>query len=156
MRLDALKQSEVAVDHRHHTLAVRQVGLDQRGVAREAEPGDLAIAMARELNDVWVVGIEYRHAFGQDDIHLRAIHLHAFGVTVNFVGGQVFCPVDLGDDANLAAFVGQAFAEQLVCTIFNNCGLHFTVHENAPRIFKIGAITAMQEALVYKEPGTAR
>ena len=112
----------------------------ERVVAGQAVEQHLAVAQARQVGHLGVVGVEYARAFVQHHVDLGAQHArHLLGFT-HVVVGQVFPALHVGHDADQAAVVGQAFLQDGACRGLHHGGLRQAVGQQAVRAGPVGGV----------------
>src|SRR5574343_103655 len=137
-------QHDTIVDHRDAALAGGLVGNQNRVGRIDGKEDHLAVAQFGKVGDQFVLGVEHGVAAGQHDVDLSPVDRTRRRVVL--AAGRLDIPArqvfifrhDVGDDADRAAVVGQAFAENDFGAVLDNGGLDGAVEQQAAAAFPVG------------------
>jgi hypothetical protein len=139
-------QHDAAVAYEHNAFAGGNVFRHDRASRVGGKEDDLAVGQFGHAGDDLVAGIEHRATIGQHDIDLRpvgvAVGREVLAATrVDIPAPEVFRRrVDIGDDAHLAAVVGQSFAEDGAPAVLDHRRLDGGVEQQTVAGCPVGAV----------------
>ena len=149
--LRALHHQHPLAAQEHCPAAGGQMGLDHLALAVTGIEDHVAVAQRGHLRGQQVVGVEHGHPFGQHHVHLGAQYGVELLVVMNVVVSQRGGPGHAGDDAHLAAVIGQAVAHDSFRAVLDHRGIDHAIHQHALAGGPGGAVARLDTATVDEE-----
>ena len=112
---------------------------------------DGAVAQRRQPGHARIGGIEHGGAVGQHHVDLGAQHLDHLLAVLDVELGQLAGAVEVGDDADRAAVVGQAVGQDAAGAVLDHRRLHRAVDQQAVAGFPVGAVARVDAAALEEQ-----